>query len=66
MIDNISTGSQYNAYEHAYHEPVKRIECQSAEIEELAKMTIGWIANAKNPLIVAQLEHALAIEIESE
>lgn len=66
MINKFSTGSQYNAYEHAYYETVKRIECQSADLTELAKRTIGWIANAKSPLKVAQLEHALAIEVNSK
>jgi hypothetical protein len=65
MITKFNSGSQYNVYEHAYSETVKRIEHQSADVVELAKRTIGWIANAKGPHTVAQLEHALAIEISS-
>lgn len=65
MMTKFSSGSQYNVYEHAYSETVKRIERQSADVVELAKRTIGWIANAKGPLTVAQLEHALAIEMGS-
>lgn len=63
MITKFNSGSQNNVYEHAYSETVKRIEEESADVVELAKRTIGWIAKAKGPLTVAQLEHALAIEI---
>ncbi|KAI2709040.1 hypothetical protein CBS147332_6099 [Penicillium roqueforti] len=64
-IKKFSSGSHYNVYEHAYDETVRRIEHQSADVIELAKRTIGWITNAKSPLTVIQLEHALAIEINS-
>lgn len=65
MITKFNSGSQYNVYENAYSETIKRIEHQSADVVELVKRTIGWIANTKGPLTVAQLEHALAIEISS-
>lgn len=41
------------------------MESQSSDALELAKRTIGWIANAKRPLTVEELEEALAIEIDS-
>jgi FOG: Ankyrin repeat len=47
------------------NETVRRIEHQSGDAPELAKRTIGWITNTQTPLTVAELEHALAIEIGS-
>ncbi|KAJ5212611.1 uncharacterized protein N7498_004257 [Penicillium cinerascens] len=65
MLEVFRTGSQSNAYDHAYSETVSRIERQGANASALAKKTIGWIINAKRSLTTAELEHALAIELET-
>ncbi|KAJ5625445.1 hypothetical protein N7510_001754 [Penicillium lagena] len=65
MLEQFRTGSQSNAYDHAYSETMSRIERQGANASGLAKKTIGWIIHAKRNLTVAELEHALAIELES-
>lgn len=65
MLEEFRTGSQSNAYDHAYNETVSRIERQGANSSGLAKKTIGWIINAKRSLKIAELEHALAIELET-
>ncbi|CAL5866963.1 uncharacterized protein PFLUO_LOCUS1175 [Penicillium psychrofluorescens] len=62
MLEQFRTGSQSNAYYHAYGETMSRIERQGANASDLAKKTIGWIINAKRNLTVAELEHALAVE----
>jgi hypothetical protein len=65
MLEQFRTGSESNAYDHAYNETMSRIDRQSANASDLAKKTIGWILNAKRTLTVAELEHALAVEIET-
>lgn len=65
MLEEFRTGSQSNAYDHAYNETVSRIERQGANASGLAKKTIGWVINAKRSLTIAELEHALAIELET-
>jgi hypothetical protein len=65
MLEQFCTGSQSNAYDHAYNETMSRVERQSPNASDLAKKTIGWIINAKRTLTVAELEHALAVEIET-
>ncbi|OBT43608.1 hypothetical protein VE00_07037 [Pseudogymnoascus sp. WSF 3629] len=65
MLEQFRTGSESNAYDHAYNETMSRIDRQSANASDLAKKTIGWIINAKRTLTVAELENALAVEIET-
>lgn len=46
---------------------MERIEGQVSDQEELAKQVLAWIACAKRPLTITELQHALAVEIgESE
>jgi ankyrin repeat protein len=69
MLEGFGTGShagsQSKAYDHAYTETMSRIERQGDNASGLAKKTIGWIINAKRNLTTAELEHALAIELET-
>ncbi|CAG8895583.1 unnamed protein product [Penicillium egyptiacum] len=69
MLEEFRTGShagsQPNTYDHAYSETMSRIERQGPNASGLAKKTIGWILNAKRNLTTAELEHALAIELET-
>ncbi|KAL4782320.1 ankyrin repeat-containing domain protein [Aspergillus varians] len=65
MLAHFRTASQSNAYDDAYRETMSRVERQGANASDLAKKTIGWIVNAKENLTVAELEHALAVEIGS-
>ncbi|KAJ6524804.1 hypothetical protein B0H19DRAFT_1042750, partial [Mycena capillaripes] len=46
----------------SYNIAMKRIEDQSEEDRTTARSTITWVANAKRPLTVEELEVALAVE----
>jgi hypothetical protein len=50
-----------NLYE-GYDIAMERIEAQNEEDRETARSTLMWVANAKRPLIVKELQVALAIE----
>ncbi|KAJ5169014.1 ankyrin [Penicillium canariense] len=65
MLEHFRSGSRPNVYQDAYDQTVTRMESQGADALELSKKTIGWIMNAKEPLTVDKIEHALAIEIGS-
>jgi len=55
------------AYDHAYEETMRRLECQIANSRELAKQVLSWITCAKRPLTTTELQHALGVEVgESE
>ncbi|PVH90366.1 hypothetical protein DM02DRAFT_500703, partial [Periconia macrospinosa] len=60
-LKGLPTG--FKAYDHAYEEAMKRIEGQVANAEELAKQVLSWITCAKRLLNIAELRHALAVEI---
>ncbi len=46
----------------AYDETMKRVNHQGKHKSALASCIFGWIAFAKRPLIVLELQHALAVE----
>ncbi|KAJ7266745.1 ankyrin repeat domain-containing protein [Mycena rebaudengoi] len=48
--------------EHTYNEAMDRIEAQSQDDRNIARRVLIWIANAKQPLSVAELREAIAIE----
>ena len=48
----------YSNYEIA----IQRINAQSEEDRKTARSTITWVANAKRPLTIAELQVALAVE----
>ncbi|KAJ7266754.1 ankyrin repeat domain-containing protein [Mycena rebaudengoi] len=48
--------------EHTYNEAMDRIEAQSQDDRNIAKRVLIWIANARQPLSVAELREAIAIE----
>ncbi|KAJ7278161.1 ankyrin repeat domain-containing protein [Mycena rebaudengoi] len=48
--------------EHTYNEAMDRIEAQSQDDRNIARRVLIWIANAKRPLSVAELQEAIAIE----
>ncbi|KAJ7266772.1 ankyrin repeat domain-containing protein [Mycena rebaudengoi] len=48
--------------ENTYDDAMDRIEAQSQEDRDIAKRILIWIANAKRPLSVAELQEAIAIE----
>ncbi|EWG50058.1 AGC/PKA protein kinase [Fusarium verticillioides 7600] len=50
----------------AYAEAVERIRAQKPGIRQLAEKTLLWITCAKRPLTTSELQHALAVELESE
>ncbi|KAM0543846.1 hypothetical protein ACHAPJ_012083 [Fusarium lateritium] len=50
----------------AYHEAMERIMSQKAGIRNLAERTLLWITCAKRPLTISELQHALAVELETD
>ncbi|KAJ7241271.1 ankyrin repeat-containing domain protein [Mycena rebaudengoi] len=72
-IDSLATKSTVKAVrdalqnlpedlEHTYDEAMDRIEAQNKDDKEIARRTLIWVANAKRPLTVLELQEALAIE----
>jgi ankyrin repeat protein len=53
------------AYDQAFSEAMVRIESQIADSQELAKQALSWITCAKRPLTSREIQHALAVEINS-
>ncbi|KAJ7476790.1 hypothetical protein FB451DRAFT_1366381 [Mycena latifolia] len=51
--------------QHTYDEAMERIGHQTEEDRQLGLLALTWVANAKRPLSVAELQEALAIEPES-
>ncbi|KEZ41846.1 hypothetical protein SAPIO_CDS6652 [Scedosporium apiospermum] len=51
------------AYDHAYHEAMSRVEGRLGDQEELAKQALSWIVFEKRPLSTRELQHALATEL---
>ena len=60
-ISKLPAGS--NAYDHAYRNVMERIQGQVTDQEELAKQVLYWITCATRPLTIAELQHALGVEI---
>ncbi|KAJ7483615.1 hypothetical protein FB451DRAFT_1439964, partial [Mycena latifolia] len=51
--------------QHTYDEAMERIKYQTEEDRQLGLLALAWVANAKRPLSVAELQEALAIEPDS-
>ncbi|KAL6693319.1 ankyrin repeat-containing domain protein [Trichoderma pleuroticola] len=60
----LPTGS--NAYDYTYDAAMDRINQQSSSRKQLAIDVLSWITHAMRPLSVAELQHALAVEIEED
>ena len=60
-LKSLPTSSQ--AYSYAYKDAMERIEAQDADSQELAEHVLSWIIYAKRQLITAELQHALAVEV---
>lgn len=60
-----SSQSLEKVYDRAYDEAIQRIQGQLPEDTALAKRVLGWIINAKRPLTINELCHALAVEPQS-
>ncbi|KAJ7241261.1 ankyrin repeat-containing domain protein [Mycena rebaudengoi] len=76
-IDSLATKSTIKAVrdalqnlpedlEHTYDEAMDWIEAQTKDDREIARRTLIWVANAKRPLTVFELQEALAIEPDSK
>jgi ankyrin repeat protein len=64
-LRRLPTGSE--AYDQAYKDAMERIEEQDVDGKRLAKQVLLWTVSARRPLVTAELQHALAVEIgESE
>ncbi|OPB45737.1 hypothetical protein A0O28_0093040 [Trichoderma guizhouense] len=57
----LPTGS--NAYDYTYNAAMDRINHQSSSRRQLAIKVLSWITHAVRPLSVAELQHALGVEI---
>ncbi|KZL76387.1 ankyrin repeat protein [Colletotrichum tofieldiae] len=63
-IDRFNTGG--GAYSRIYDEAMQRIRVQPPDHWQLAEQILGWITNAKRPLKLVELQHALAFEKDAE
>ncbi|TGO85151.1 hypothetical protein BPOR_0426g00080 [Botrytis porri] len=64
-LNSLPTGS--DAYRDAYKDAMERIEGRLDDERDLAKQVLLWITCAKRPLTTAELQEAIAVEInESE
>ncbi|KAJ7117118.1 ankyrin repeat-containing domain protein [Mycena epipterygia] len=72
-IDSLTTKNTIKAVKEALHqlpkdlrytydEAMERIDHQGEDDRQLAHLTLTWVANAKRPLAVGELQEALAIE----
>ncbi|KAF7880334.1 uncharacterized protein EAF02_007180 [Botrytis sinoallii] len=61
-LNSLPTGS--DAYRDAYKDAMKRIEGQLDDERDLAKQVLSWITCAKRPLTTAELQEAIAVEID--
>jgi hypothetical protein len=59
----LRTGS--NVYDLVYEDAMMRIEAQSADLADLAKDVLSWIVCVKRPLTTLELQHALAVEVDT-
>ena len=60
-LDCLPIGS--DALDRAYEVALERIEMQKQGFSSLAKRTLIWITNAQRLLTVAEIRHALAVEL---
>ncbi|TEY86542.1 hypothetical protein BOTCAL_0006g00220 [Botryotinia calthae] len=61
-LNMLPTGS--DAYRYAYKDAMERIEGQLDDERDLAKQVLSWIICAKRPLTTAELQEAIAVEID--
>ena len=59
-LERLPLSSQ--AYDYAFGSAIERIAAQVPDQRDLAKQVITWIVQAKRPLAVEELQHALAVE----
>ncbi|KAJ7238153.1 hypothetical protein C8J57DRAFT_1566206 [Mycena rebaudengoi] len=52
--------------EHTYNEAMARIDSQCEDERNIAYLALIWVANAKRPLSTAELQEAIAIELDSK
>ncbi|KAJ6521585.1 hypothetical protein B0H19DRAFT_973913, partial [Mycena capillaripes] len=50
----------------SYDEAMNRIQSQNKEDRNIAHSTLTWVVNAKRPLTVAELQVALAVEVDDQ
>lgn len=62
-LEKLPKGSE--ALHEAYGEAMKRINSQARGHRELAEAVLTWITCAKRPLKTRELQHALAVEVDS-
>ena len=62
-LETLPTGSE--AYDDSYKDAMERIKGQVADREELAKQILSWITCAKRLLTTSELQHALAVELDT-
>ncbi|PYH68050.1 ankyrin repeat domain-containing protein, partial [Aspergillus vadensis CBS 113365] len=63
-LKGLAKGSE--AYNDAYEDVMQRIEGQDKDSRKLAHDALSWINSATRPLNTLELQHALAVEAESE
>ena len=63
VLARLPTGS--DAYDKAYEEAMERINSQSEGLRNLAAKVLPWILFSKRSLSMTELQHALAVEIDT-
>ncbi|KAF7885212.1 hypothetical protein EAF00_011030 [Botryotinia globosa] len=61
-LNSLPTG--FDAYRDAYKDAMERIEGQLDDESDLAKQVLSWITFAKRPLTTAEVQEAIAVEID--
>ncbi|KAH8692876.1 ankyrin repeat-containing domain protein [Talaromyces proteolyticus] len=60
-----SFSSGCSSYDSAYHDIMERVQRQMKDQKEMAIQVLSWITYAKRQLTTLELQHALAVEIDS-
>ncbi|KAH6898864.1 ankyrin repeat-containing domain protein [Thelonectria olida] len=64
-LNKILEVEEHKGYDHAYNEAMYRINGHVADSRELASQVLSWISCARRHLTTSELQHALAVEMES-
>ncbi|KAL4966558.1 ankyrin repeat-containing domain protein [Aspergillus stella-maris] len=63
-LDNLSHG--FGELDDLYSAAIKRLESKGEPTRELARNILAWVIHVKRPLVTNELQHALAIELNTK
>ena len=64
ILEGIPDGSSETPETKAYEHTIERIRAQPQVSRDLAFHSLGWLISAARPMMMPELQHALAIEPE--